>query len=75
MLMLCFCILDHFKSLETSTIHPKLLYPVMVCCGDIETNPGPKSMSFSTTCPICEITVAENHLSVRCSECNKSWHI
>ena len=56
---------------------PQLFYLCFghVCCGDIETQPAPKSTSFSTKCPACERTVAKNHLFVCCSECNKSWHI
>ena len=58
-----------------ASFNPVVLSMLLVCWGDIETHPGPKSTSFSAKCPACERTVAKNHLSVRCRECNKSWHI
>ncbi|PFX20768.1 RNA-directed DNA polymerase from mobile element jockey [Stylophora pistillata] len=58
-----------------ASFNPVIISFLLVCCGDIETHPGPKSTSSSTKCPACERTVAKNHRFVRCRECKKSWHI
>ena len=58
-----------------ASFNPVIVSMLLVCCGDIKTQPGLKSTSISAKCPACDRTVAKNHLSARCNECNKSWHI
>jgi len=41
-----------------ASFNPVVLSMLLVCCGNIETQPGPKSTSISPKCPACEKTLA-----------------
>ena len=46
---------------------------LLLLCGDIETNPGPRPVRI--TCEGCLKTIAINHRMVSCVECSSSYHI
>ena len=48
----------------------------LALCGDINPNPGPDtSVTSKSKCKTCELTIARNHRTVRCQECQLPYHL
>ena len=50
--------------------HMTMIYTLLILCGDIEVNPGPKDF-----CPHCKMIVLAKHFAVLCDGCNSWYHI
>ena len=44
----------------------------LLCSGDIQLNPGPKS---SRKCPTCDKTIRKNQKDVECTACFEGYHL
>jgi hypothetical protein len=51
-----------------------LLTLLLLCCGDIESNPGPLSSHHQRICDCCGTTGRKNQIFISCSQCNKYFH-
>ena len=48
----------------------------LALCGDKNPNPGPDtSVTSKSKCKTCERTIARNHRTVRCQECQLPYHL
>ena len=47
-----------------------MIYTMLILCGDVELNPGPKHF-----CPACEMIVIAKHFAVLCDGCSSWYHI